>query len=120
MIAFDTNILLYAADRRDAQKQSISKSLISSCANVVMPWQVACEFIAASRKLSDHGFGADEAWHQLTLYLDVFPLVAPSVSVLSRGRRLHIEQRLSFWDAMLVAACQEAGVKKLYTEDTPG
>jgi predicted nucleic acid-binding protein len=33
---------------------------------------------------------------------------------------LHVEQQYSFWNAMLVAACLEAGVTRLYSEDLPG
>jgi predicted nucleic acid-binding protein len=25
--------------------------------------------------------------------------------------------KISFWDAMIVAACKEAGIERLYTED---
>ncbi len=120
MIAFDTNILLYAADRRDQAKREIATRLISSSTDVVMPWQVACEFIAASRKLADHGFTAVEAWDQLNHYLRAFHLAMPGATILDRARLLQLEQQWSYWDAMLVAACMEAGVSRLYSEDMPG
>jgi predicted nucleic acid-binding protein len=40
--------------------------------------------------------------------------------VLERARNLHLEQQWAFWDAMLVAACLESGVTRLYSEDLPG
>jgi hypothetical protein len=34
-----------------------------------VPWQVACEFIAASRKLAELGFTAAHAWQRLAEFL---------------------------------------------------
>jgi predicted nucleic acid-binding protein len=48
------------------------------------------------------------------------PLVLPTKTVLEQARALHTEQQWSFWDALIVAACLDAGVTRLYTEDTPG
>ena len=44
----------------------------------------------------------------------------PASSVLDRARSLHVDHQWSFWDAMIVAACLEAGVTRLYSEDLPG
>jgi len=48
------------------------------------------------------------------------PLRIPSAEMLGQARRLHVEQHWSNWDALLVAACIDAGVKRLYSEDLPG
>jgi len=61
MIAFDTNVLIYACDRVDPKRQCQAIELISTAADVVLLWQVACEFVAASRKLSTQGFTSDHA-----------------------------------------------------------
>jgi len=46
--------------------------------------------------------------------------VLPSPAVLPRAKQLHVDQRVSFWDSLLIAACLEAGVTRLYSEDLPG
>ena len=56
MIALDTNFLIYACDRVDQGRQNQAIELISTAPDVVLLWQVACEFVAASRKLSTQGF----------------------------------------------------------------
>ena len=56
MIAFDTNVLVYACDKSDVRRQQIALDLVTGAADAVLPWQVACEFIAASRKLTGQGF----------------------------------------------------------------
>jgi len=51
MIALDTNILIYACDKADLKRQQIALDLVSNASDGVLLWQVACEFVAASRKL---------------------------------------------------------------------
>ncbi|HUE87257.1 MAG TPA: hypothetical protein VMO26_14370 [Vicinamibacterales bacterium] len=48
------------------------------------------------------------------------PLVLPTDVVLSRAKDVHLVRRASFWDALILAACVEAGVEILYSEDLPG
>ena len=120
IVTFDTNILLYAADGRDPRKQSIAAETVRSFPDAVLLWQACAEFIASSRKLSEQGMTKAAAWNFLAQYLDTFHLVLPTSPVLERARSLHVEQQYSFWDAMLVGACLEAGVTRLYTEDMPG
>lgn len=117
---FDTNILLYAADRRDPRKQKAAHELLQSPDEAVILWQVACEFIAASRKLADQGLTTQEAWEQLSFYLRAYRPVLPDLAVLDAARSLHTQEGWSFWDAMIVAACLKAGVSRLYSEDLPG
>jgi hypothetical protein len=66
MIALDTNVPLYACDRADSRRQQIAIDLVANSKDGVLLWQVACEFVAASRKLSAQGFTASDAWSRLT------------------------------------------------------
>jgi predicted nucleic acid-binding protein len=120
MIALDTNLLIYACDRADTQRQQIAIDLIANSTDGVLLWQVACEFIAASRKLSAQGFAPSDAWNRLAEFLTLFPLILPTAGVLERGQRLHATHGVSFWDALILAACAEARVEILYSEDVPG
>jgi predicted nucleic acid-binding protein len=52
MNAVDTNVLIYAHDPRDPVKQNQAVALIASLTNGVLLWQVACEYVNASRKLA--------------------------------------------------------------------
>lgn len=47
----------------------------------------------------------------------MFPLVMPTPAVLDRALDLAGRYSLSHWDSMLLAACLEAGIETLYTED---
>jgi predicted nucleic acid-binding protein len=46
-----------------------------------------------------------------------FPLVLPGPSVLDRGLELHRKHQVSYWDSLLLAACEDYGVTRLYSED---
>jgi predicted nucleic acid-binding protein len=120
MIALDTNILIYACDKADPKRQQVALDLVSSAGDGVLLWQVACEFVAASRKLRSQGFTMTDAWDRLTDYLAIFPLILPAAGAFERARILPAEDGWSFWDAMVVAACLDCGVTRLYSEDLPG
>ena len=77
MIALDTNVLIYACDRSNPERQQTASQLIERTTDGVLLWQVACEFVAASRKLSGQGFKAASAWSRLSEFQALFPLVLP-------------------------------------------
>jgi predicted nucleic acid-binding protein len=41
-------------------------------------------------------------------------------AVLGRAEEFHLTRGASFWDALILAACVDAGVETLYSEDLPG
>lgn len=117
MNAVDTNILIYARDPRDVQKQAIAETLLSSMLDGVLLWQVACEYVAASRKLEQFGYDRSQIVADLADMREAWQTILPSWNVLDRALTLLTKYRLSFWDATLIAACLEAGVTRLYSED---
>ena len=117
MNAVDTNVLIYARDPRDPLKHQRARELTAEMPDGGLLWQVACEFIAASRKLTDVGYTQAQAWRELKQLRELWKFIVPSESVLSRAEELTAEHNFSFWDSMLVAACIEGGITRLYTED---
>jgi len=117
MNAVDTNVLIYARDPRDPVKQQKARSLTANLTDGALLWQVACEFIAASRKLTAVGYTQAQAWSELEQLRVLWKLIVPSENVFVRAEQLTANHNLSFWDAMIVAACIEGGITRLYTED---
>lgn len=120
MNAVDTNVFLYACDRSDLRKNAIAKRLVRQTEGGVLLWQVAVEFVAASRRLEYRGFTPTMAWARLRGFARSFRLIIPTPAILSVAEDVHLQHQWSFWDAMIVAACVEAGVTCLYSEDMPG
>ena len=120
MTVVDTNILVHACDQRQPHLQEIAQKLLRNTSDLVILWQVACEFIAASRKLQAQGFEPSRAREYLSALLEVFPLVLPTRAQFDRATLLMIENQVSFWDALTIAACLENGATCLYSADLPG
>ncbi|MDZ4851849.1 MAG: PIN domain-containing protein [Pirellulaceae bacterium] len=121
MDAIDTNIWIYSHDSRDKGKQRIALELIAAPRILALPWQVGCEFIAASRKLAPYGFTEETAWASLDeMQAMADQILVPSTAHWRTGRNLIAKYRLSYWDGMLAAACLEGGVQALITEDFGG
>jgi len=68
MNAVDTNILIYVNDPRDLIKQEIASLLVSNLIDGVLIWQVACEYLAASRKLESLGYNREQAYQYIRDY----------------------------------------------------
>ena len=118
MNALDTNVWLYSHDSRDSVKQASAQHLIASTRPLALPWQVGCEFIAASRKLASVGLTEPQAWAALAAmqtFADVILLPVPDLW--PETNALQGRYSLSFWDALLAATCLRGGVTVLYTED---
>ena len=117
MNAVDTNILIYVNDPRDPAKQAIAASLVGSLTDGVLVWQVACEYLAASRKLEPLGYSRVQAYQYIQDLRQVWYTALPNWAVIDRAEELMSRFSLSHWDSMVVAACLEVNVQTLYTED---
>jgi predicted nucleic acid-binding protein len=120
MNAVDTNVLVYAHDLRDPEKQAAAISLIESLTDPVLLWQVACEYVSVSKKLEPLGYSREQAWHDIRDLRLVWATALPDWGVADCAEKLMGGHCLAYWDAMIIAACLETGVKRLYSEDFSG
>src|SRR5436189_3569840 len=110
MNAIDTNIWVYSHDNRDLRKQQVAQQLIATVRPLALPWQVGCEFIAASRKLATVGFDEAKAWLALTkMQIMADAILLPSPSLWVESQSLQGRHMLSFWDALLASSCIQGG-----------
>lgn len=117
MNAVDTNILIYVNDPRNPVKQGVAFSVVSALTEGVLLWQVACEYLAASRKLELLGYDRVQAYQYIRDLQQVWYTALPTWSMIERAENLINRFSLSHWDSMIIAACLEANVQTLYTED---
>jgi predicted nucleic acid-binding protein len=117
MNAVDTNILIYVNDPRDSVKRQAAAYLVSSLTEGILLWQVACEYLAASRKLESLGYNRAQAYQYIRDLQQVWYTALPTWSVIDRAENLISRFNLSHWDSMIIAACLEANIHTLYTED---
>lgn len=122
MIAVDTNVAIYAFDDREPVKKKLARSLLRSLSTgnvqAVLMWQVIGEFVAQLRRWHAQKWIDEVRLRKNVAWLRrLFPIVVPKPAAVERALDLTTSHTLSHWDAMLVAACLEAGVTTLYTED---
>jgi predicted nucleic acid-binding protein len=122
MNAIDTNVLVYFVDLDEPAKRTKAIDLLERLGaeetETVLPWQVAAEFLSCLRRWENEGkIERDDTLQHLARLESMFPLVFPAQSVLRSSLELSSRYSLSHWDSMIVAACIEAGVDTLYTED---
>lgn len=88
MNAVDTNVLLYVHDSRDPAKQAKADALVQSLLDGVLLWQVACEYIAASRKLVQLGYSQSDAYDDIRDLRQLWASVVPNWQIYDRAEQL--------------------------------
>lgn len=122
MIALDTNIWLYAADHHEPSKSRRAQDLIAELAasheETLTMWQVASEFVNGLRRWEQkRSLSTAKVDQWLEWMVETFPIITPQHTTVLTAIDLSRRYCLSHWDSMLLAACVEAGVTTLYSED---
>ena len=113
----DTNVLLYAQDRRDDRRRGIPQAVLDelwAAGNGVLSTQVLQEFSnVATRKLQ---LSPETARRIVAEYAE-WPVVETTAQLIVSASVLHERHRFSFWDAMVVEAALLSGATTLLSED---
>jgi predicted nucleic acid-binding protein len=115
----DTNVLVYAYDRRDPAKQATAQSILREGVrrrNVVLSAQVLGEFFAVVTRKIAQPMTAEQALRVIRLLasVSVVPIDAPLVFKAVVHSRDH---RISYWGGLIVAAAERAGCVRVLSED---
>ncbi len=116
-ITFDTNILVYAADRDAGTKHDIASKLISRAVHVdsMLVLQCLAEFFfVATRKAKARPAAAREF---VTDWREVFALRCADEESFVRAMDAVSRHGLAFWDAMMWAVAGQARCDLLISED---
>ena len=110
---FDTNILIYAFASNDP-RSARAESLIAEGGAIGV--QVLSEFTNVTRRKLRWQWEQIDA--SLAVIEELFGPVAPLTQAIHSGAlALARERELSFYDALIVAAAQDADCKLLFSED---
>lgn len=114
---FDTNVLLYSDDARDAVKQHRAADVLESHfrANTgAVSMQILQEyFYRATTKLKLDV----EIARRRAFFFSNFTVVQPSIEDFWAAIDLHRMHQISFWDALVVRMALRSGAQTLFTED---
>jgi predicted nucleic acid-binding protein len=111
-------MLLMPTPVKQAKAMELFDRLVLQPADTVLIWQVAAEFLSQLRRWESKGkLTPDEVQATFRRFSAMFPLQAPSAGIFQLSFDLRSRFSLSHWDSLLLAACKEAGVTTLYSED---
>jgi predicted nucleic acid-binding protein len=118
MVSFDTNILVYATLSVPLVKTDRARDLLERGMRTglcILLLQTLAEF--SSVAIRKAGIAVDEVRTTADAWRAVLPVQGTEDNDLSAALDAVKNDRLAFWDAMLWAAAQRAGVRHLLTED---
>ena len=116
---FDTNILIYAADRSEPEKQSQARRLLTAAIENetgAISAQVLGEFFNVATRRIPHPLSVEEA-EEVIQRMAVLPIVELDWLLVRRAIDTHKEYGISYWDSLIVAAAERAGCVRIVSED---
>ena len=114
----DTNILVYAHDNQAGVKQEVAKRALLGLGqdrSGALSMQVLQEFYVAVTKKLAHPLSKDVAREIVEDFSHW--CVATTPEALMLAFRIEDETRISFWDALILAAAIKSGATRILSED---
>ena len=119
-IFVDTNLLVYAYDRSEPEKQRralrILDRLVLAGIGVIDTQIIAEFFVAVTRKISAP-LSVDEAYQRIQNYVRAWPVLGMSEMVVLEAARGVRDHQFSFWDAQVWAAARLNQIPVVFSED---
>ena len=119
----DTNVAVYAYDAAEPAKQAVAQRLLKHGIleeDSVISVQVLGEFFNAVTRRIRHPMTVAEATSAIDS-IKVLPVVDLDAQLVERAIETLRRYGISYWDALIIAAAERSGCKKLLTEDlNPG
>lgn len=116
----DTNILVYAYDRSEPEKQrqalTVLDSLATARSGVINPQILAEFFVAVTRKIATP-LSAPVAYERLVNYLQAWTVVDLTGMITLEAARGVRDYQFNFWDAQIWAAARLNQIPVIFSED---
>ncbi len=119
VVFVDTNILVYAFDDSDEERQRRAEAIFSELAEsdrIRLSTQVLQEFYVTMTRKVNNRRSPDQALAIMD-DLAVWPVVTSDFSAIREAVLLSKDVQISFWDALILIAAVHSGAENLYTED---
>jgi len=118
-VFLDTNIIVYAYDRDAHRKHEIARDLLVDLWNGgggVLSAQILEEFyVTVTKKIA---FPVSPATaREIVINLATWDVVANDSESVLEAIDLNVSEKISFWDALIVAAAIKGGAEVLLSED---
>jgi predicted nucleic acid-binding protein len=118
LIAFDTNILIYASELADPEgRNAVALDLMDKVASqgAIIPLQVVGEYINACRRKQI--IALQSACDRANFWMDVYITPAASPYDYIEAASLAVGFNLQYFDALILTVARRAGATVLLSED---
>ncbi len=116
---FDTNILVYAVDRSEPDKQSKARRLLRSAVENetgAVSAQVLGEFFTVVTRRIRQPLSIEQA-EEVVEQIAILPVVDLDLALVRRAVETCRRYQISYWDALIIAAAQQARCTRVLSED---
>lgn len=119
----DTNILVYAYDIDEPEKQARAQTLLRESIEAetgVLSAQVLGEFFTVVTRRIPNPLSAEEA-EEVIRIVGALPVVEIDIRLVRRAISIHRRYGIAYWDSLIVAAAERGECNRILSEDlNPG
>jgi predicted nucleic acid-binding protein len=115
----DTNVLVYAYDKHEPQKQRKAQRLLADGIeqeNLFLSVQVLGEFFNVVTRHIPQPMSPDET-QEIINSLSILPVQEIDLAMVNRAIDTHQTYQISYWDSLIVSAAERAGCTMIVSED---
>jgi len=115
----DTNILVYAYDEHEPEKQIRAQTLLRKAIqeeSAVLSVQVLGEFFVVVTRRIKEPLSASDA-EKIIDTLSILPVAEIDLTLVKRAIATQTRYRISYWDSLIVATAERAGCSTILSED---
>ncbi len=119
-VLIDTNILVYAYDRSEPEKQQCALTALDHLATSgtgVLSTQILDEFCSVTLRKLSLALTPELVEERVRRYIRIYRVLPINVSVILEAIRGVREHQFSFWDAQVWATAKLNGIPTVYSED---
>lgn len=118
-VFLDTNIIVYAYDKDAGKKHEVARELLFGLWNSeggILSSQILQEFCVTVTRKIELPLPVETTREIVEDFLS-WDVVANDGDTILQAIKIQIKEKISFWDALVVAAAQKGGADILLTED---
>lgn len=118
-IFVDTNVLVYARDASEPEKQPTAIDVMASLwrdRNGRISMQVCSEYFVTVTQKLDPGMDRAKAWDDV-VSLFVWSPVPIDEKIMQKARDCQLKYQLSWWDCLIIASALYSGCAVILSED---
>jgi len=118
-VFLDSNILVYAYDKHDPEKQTKAQELLKKAIkeeSAILSAQVLGEFFVVITRRIKEPLSINDAEKVIDI-LSVLPVAEIDLPLVKRAINTQKNYGISYWDSLIVATAEREGCEKILSED---